>query len=182
MLSSFQLWYRLIFLALILHDVYFAVKLLRHNFELICSPTCHMLFRCYELHLTIETIICPSTPYPLFLPWFLLWLSPLCCVHHPTPGEKFVFLLLVNLSPSAPFFAVLFLSRFQAAPQPHCILLVFSPVLPYFVLPFGIVTCYSSTWCRSRVVLCRRWRRWLFGSHNISIYETLCSRWVLHIV
>ncbi len=111
------------------------------------SSTCRFFSAAIDqLHLTIKIIIGPSTPYPLFLLWFLLWLSSVVC-YHPTPGEKFDFLCCGHLalsigsilcSPIAP----------QIRSQPRCI----TPVLSCssaLRLPFGRVACYSSAWCRA---------------------------------
>ncbi len=144
-------------------------------------------FRCYELHLTIEIIIGPSTPYQLFLPWFLLWVSSLCCVHHPTPGDKlFVFccwLLVAGQSlsirsilcspisqqiPSRPA-ASLYIARVLS-----CASVLRSAFRHSDMLQFDMVQKQSCVVPAVKEVVI-----WI---HNISIYETLCSRWVLHIV
>lgn len=119
------------------------------------SSTCRFFSAAIDqLHLVIEVIIGSSTPYPLFSPWFLLWLSSDVCYHHSNSRREICFFAAGHLSPSAPFFAIQFLRRFAAS---LAVLLVFSPVLPHSVLPFGRVACYSSTWCRATTTtLCFR--------------------------
>ncbi len=112
------------------------------------SSTCRFFSAAIDqLHLTIEIIIGPSTPYPLFLLWFLLSLSSVVC-YHPTPGEKFDFFMLRSSRSLHRLHSLQ--SNFSADSQPAS--LYYSCSLLFFRAPFAFRQsgmCYSSAWCRA---------------------------------
>jgi len=160
----------------------------RMQYAMLQSSTCRFFSAAIDqLHLTIEIIIGPSTPYPLFLPWFLLWLSSVVCYHQattPLQARNLIFYaghlaLSIGSILCSPIISP------QIRSQPRCI----TPVLSCssaLRLPFGRVAYYT---VRHGAELLRGislfWildfgagRRWLFGQHKMSTYETLCPRWV----
>ncbi len=170
-------------LALILHDVYFAVKLLRHNFELIFLRHVSYAFPVLPIAPNNWNNYWPSTPYLLFFAVVpvVVVLALLCAPPTPLPARNLFFCCgSISLHP------LHFLqSYFSAESKPPRSLTVYCLCSLLF---FRTSFCLSAEWHATvwrhgldLFVVCRsvsEFGGWLFGYHKMSTYEVLWSRWV----